>query len=156
MLSFGISCITIILIAFLLVAAFAIGCVGMDLEVTALSGIVRCSSTICLRRSFISPSSRPSRVYALLCVNPCVKRLYKADYLPVLRQPEGRLASSCQSFRSDIVMPEWFGFFPNLHGTEDRWCPLLHFSWPEPLLPNCRNGFVYLPYVNTLKLKKSG
>ena len=37
MLVFGISCITIILIAFLLVAAFAVGCVGMDLQVTALS-----------------------------------------------------------------------------------------------------------------------
>jgi hypothetical protein len=37
MLGFGISCITIILIAFLLVAAFAVGCVGMDLQVTALS-----------------------------------------------------------------------------------------------------------------------
>jgi hypothetical protein len=37
MLVFGISCITIILIAFLLVAAFAVSCVGMDLQVTALS-----------------------------------------------------------------------------------------------------------------------
>ena len=37
MLGFGVSCITIILIAFLLVAAFTVGCVGMDLQVTALS-----------------------------------------------------------------------------------------------------------------------
>ena len=37
MLVFRVSCITIILIAFLLVAAFAVGCVGMDLQVTALS-----------------------------------------------------------------------------------------------------------------------
>lgn len=37
MLGFGVSCITIILIAFLLVAAFTVGCMGMDLQVTALS-----------------------------------------------------------------------------------------------------------------------
>ncbi len=37
MLAFRVSCITIILVAFLLVAAFAVGCVGMDLQVTALS-----------------------------------------------------------------------------------------------------------------------
>ncbi|MCU2369643.1 hypothetical protein N8V92_26985, partial [Enterobacter hormaechei subsp. xiangfangensis] len=34
---FGIPCITIVLITFLLVATFAVGCVGMDLEVAALS-----------------------------------------------------------------------------------------------------------------------
>ncbi|SAZ42776.1 protein of unknown function [Citrobacter amalonaticus] len=37
MLAFGITSITVILISFLLVTAFAVGCMGMDLKITALS-----------------------------------------------------------------------------------------------------------------------
>jgi hypothetical protein len=56
MLGFGISCITIILIAFLLVAAFAVGCVGMDLQVTALSQ----DSSLQLNNLFAEVFNQPS------------------------------------------------------------------------------------------------
>jgi hypothetical protein len=63
MLGFGISCITIILIAFLLVAAFAVGCVGMDLQVTALSQDSSLQLNLfaeVFNQPFVSPSSARS------------------------------------------------------------------------------------------------
>jgi hypothetical protein len=72
MLVFGISCITIILIAFLLVAAFAVGCVGMDLQVTALSQ----DSSLQLNNLFAEVFNQPfvAALSAFFFRKSCVKR----------------------------------------------------------------------------------
>jgi hypothetical protein len=66
MLGFGISCITIILIAFLLVAAFAVGCVGMDLQVTALSQDSSLQLNNLFAEVFNQPFVSPPRAFFFL------------------------------------------------------------------------------------------